>query len=131
MIQKLKFTDFSSVVEKKFNKISSDENNILVQMRTDKDKLWDLYLNTFPSEANPIFRERTEYDCNCCKNFIRKLGSLAYIDVNKNTIHTLWENLNVPSYFADVANKLDEYVKSCSIENYYYTSENIAGVIIK
>ena len=118
MIQKLNFTDFSSVVEKKFNKISSDENNILVQMRTNKDMLWNLYLNSFPSEANPIFRERTEYECNCCKNFIRKLGSLAYIDVNTNTIHTLWENLNVPSYFADVANKLDEYVKSCSIENY-------------
>jgi hypothetical protein len=127
MIQQLNFTDFSSVVEKKFNKISSDENNILVQMRTNKDTLWNLYLNSFPSEVNPIFRERTEYECNCCKNFICKLGSLAYINVNKNTIHTLWENLNVPSYFADVANKLDEYVKSCSIENYYYTSENIAG----
>ena len=64
MIQKLNFTDFSSVVEKKFNKISSDENNILVQMRTNKDTLWNLYLNSFPSEANPIFRERTEYECN-------------------------------------------------------------------
>lgn len=126
-VKKLKFTDFSSALEKKFNEISKNENNILVQMRTDKDYLWNLYLDSFPSEVNEIFRERREYDCNCCKNFIRKLGSVAYINVNKNTIHTLWENLNVSSYFADIASKLDEYVKSCKIENYYYTSENIAG----
>lgn len=125
MYTKLPFIDFSKVVEKQFNTIATDDNVLLVSMRIDKDKLWDTYLNAFPEEVNQIFRERREYDCNCCKNFIRKLGSVCYIKNNK--LFSIWDNIKVDSYFQLVVDKLAEFVKSHNIENYFYTSESIAG----
>ena len=48
-----------------------------------KDEMWETYLKSFPKGANPIFRERTEHDCNCCKNFIRAVGNVVEIVGNK------------------------------------------------
>lgn len=123
--QKLPFTVFSQAVEAHFNTITSNENNIFVSMKLDKDKLWETYLNSFPTEVNQIFRERRNYDCNCCKNFIKKLGAVAYIKNDK--LHTIWEGIKVDGYFQAVVDALDAFVKTAQIDNYYFTSERIAG----
>lgn len=122
---KLPFIDFSKEVEKQFNKIATNNEVTLVSMRIDKDELWNTYLDAFPSEVNQIFRERREYDCNCCKNFIRKVGAVCYILNNK--LYSIWDNVKVDGYFQVVVDKLSEFVKSHNIENYFFTSEGIAG----
>lgn len=30
-----------------------------------------------PAGTNPIFRERTEHDCSCCRNFVKNLGNVV------------------------------------------------------
>ena len=32
-----------------------------------KDALWDTYLASFPEGSNPVYKTRTEHDCQCCK----------------------------------------------------------------
>ena len=39
------------------------------------EELWAEYLRAFPAGTNPIFRERTEHDCSCCRHFVRDVGN--------------------------------------------------------
>lgn len=123
-MDKLNFKSFSTIVETQFNKMVSDSDNTLVRVAVDNDKLWDLYLNSFPQEFNGIFRERRNYDCNCCKNFIRRVGNL--IALKGDQVVSIWD-VQVEGYFQLVADKMSEYVKSARIDNIYATSEQIAG----
>ena len=45
----------------------------------DKDLLWQHYLGAFPVGTNPIFRKRQEYDCSCCRHFIKRVGHVVGI----------------------------------------------------
>lgn len=123
-MDKLNFKDFSTVVEAQYNKMVADTNATLVRVAVDLDELWNLYLNAYPQNANGIFRERRAYDCNCCKNFIRRVGNL--VALNDTEITSVWD-VTVPGYFQDVANVMAEYVKAQRIDTIYATSESIAG----
>lgn len=123
-MDKLNFKNFSTVIESQFNNMVGDSNATLVRVEVDNDKLWDMYLNSFPQEFNGIFRERRNYDCNCCKNFIRRVGNL--ISLKGDDVVSIWD-VKVEGYFQLVADAMSAYVKSARIDNIYATSENIAG----
>ena len=53
------------------------------------EEMWNLYLDSFPSYANQIFRVRREYDCSCCKNFIKTLGNVVAIEGEK--LISIWD----------------------------------------
>lgn len=123
-MDKLNFKNFSTTVESQFNRMVSDADATLVRVAVDNDTLWNLYLNSFPQEFNGIFRERRNYDCNCCKNFIRRVGNL--IALKGDQVISIWD-VQVEGYFQQVADAMSAYVKSARIDNMYATSENIAG----
>ena len=64
------FEVFSSKVHAQFTEMSKDE---LYTVDISGDTLYELYLSAFPEGTNPIYKERTEHDCSCCKNFIRNI----------------------------------------------------------
>jgi hypothetical protein len=53
------------------------------------DDLWTTYLAAFPEGTNPIYRERTEHDCSCCKQFIRNIGNVVTIQDGK--LVSIWD----------------------------------------
>lgn len=61
------FKNFKLAIAKQFDEMSKHE---LFRVDVDKDLLWNTYLSSFPEGTNPIYRERTEHDCSCCKQFI-------------------------------------------------------------
>ncbi len=123
-MEKLSFKDFSTAVEANLNSMLSNPAYTIVRTKTIPDEMWGLYLNSYPKDVNGIFRERANYDCNCCKNFVRRVGNV--LALNGNEVISVWD-VEVPGYFQDVANALSNYAKSARIDNFYYTSEKIAG----
>ena len=70
------FSTFKQAVTAQFALM---EKGMLLTTKVSKDELWDTYLGSFPEGSNPIFRERTEHDCSCCKQFIRTMGDVVYM----------------------------------------------------
>jgi hypothetical protein len=81
----------------------------------DKDAMWNHYLDSFPEGTNPIFRERREYDCSCCRNFIKRLGNVVAI-VNGERV-SIWDTDIAEPAFQAVARKMSEFVHAAPIED--------------
>lgn len=109
-------------------------NNVLAMSATglfmtniDKDALWDLYLSSFPAGTNPLYRERTEHDCTCCKQFIRNIGGVVTIDSDLNVI-SIWDNIQLGNEYDVVAAALSAYVKQHAIVDVYFNDTKKVGV---
>ncbi|MHA1302119.1 MAG: hypothetical protein ACTSPI_00255 [Candidatus Heimdallarchaeaceae archaeon] len=105
------FKIFGDAVKKQMDKMKKKD---LFVADLEKDKLWDLYLKSFPEGTNPIYKERTEHDCNCCKNFIRDVGNLVTIENGKLT--TIWD-INIEGYYNIVAEALSNFLKKQKVTN--------------
>jgi len=58
------FKKFTSIVRDNFNKMS--KGNLYV-VDCGKDDIFEAYLASFPEGSNPLYKERTEHDCQCCQ----------------------------------------------------------------
>ena len=116
------FQKFKLPVAKQFEKMSKHP---LFRADVDKDTLWATYLESFPEGTNPIFRERREYDCSCCRQFVRAVGDMvAIID---GAIVSIWDVLCQEPAYQAVANALSALVKSRPIGNAFLNVEPVAG----
>lgn len=122
-MSKVPFSVFNDAIQKQFALMVAS-GFPLVSLNTNSDVIWDTYLNSFPEGTNPIFRERREYDCNCCKNFVRRLGNVAAI--TPNGYMTIWD-VEVPGYYNDVAKAMNAFISKHSIRDIFVTSEPVAG----
>lgn len=97
----------------------------MYRVTLDKDKLWETYLNSYPEGTNPMFRQRTEHDCNCCKQFIRAVGNaVAYKD---GKVISIWDVKVSDPNFQIVVNKLAEFVRSHEVTDEFLHYEGTAG----
>lgn len=116
------FIKLKSAITKQFNHMKEYE---LFRVQVDKEVLWSTYINSFPNGTNPIFKERTEHDCQCCKSFIRAIGDVVAIIDGK--LVSIWD-IKVDNFYQEVADSLSILVKSCSINNIFLHTESVAGV---
>jgi hypothetical protein len=118
------FNVFKSAISTQFALMSKYP---LYRTDVDKDQLWQLYLSSFPAGTNPIYRERTEYDCSCCRSFIRSIGDV--VAVVEGRLVSLWNiaPTSEPAYDA-VAASLASYVLSRPIAGPFYHYEPTAGI---
>lgn len=119
----MEFITFKQAVAAQFKHMSG---GALFTTMVDKDDVWNMYLSSFPEGTNPIYRERTEHDCSCCKQFIRDVGNVVAI-VNGKLV-SIWD-VELPCIrgYKDVAKALSELVKSYPIDNVFYHFEPTAG----
>ncbi|KPK66790.1 MAG: hypothetical protein AMS21_01150 [Gemmatimonas sp. SG8_38_2] len=90
-----------------------------------KDDLWETYLSSFPNGSNPIYRERTEHDCNCCRSFIKACGNVVTVVGNKMT--SIWDvEVDEPNYQA-VVDGMAALVKSRPIRTRFVRTEKTLG----
>ncbi len=121
----MEFKNLKKLMQENFKEVTSNIN-YLFEVDVDKDEMWDLYLNSFPSGTNEIYREKREYDCSCCKQFIKNFGNVVFLKDNK--IKTIWEIETNELKFQPVMNALNDYIKSKLISNVYISKFNKIGV---
>lgn len=117
----VKFHDFKTAIYKQFKSISSSE---LFKTDVDKNILWETYLASFPEGTNPIFRERTEHDCQCCKQFIRACGNMVSIIDNK--LVSIWD-VQVGDHYQIVTDAMSKLIKRHDIRDIFRHREKKVG----
>lgn len=115
------FNEFKIAIDHQFRIM---EGHGLFYTDTDKHDLWKTYLLSFPAGSNPIFKERTEHDCQCCKQFIRACGSVVSIIDGK--LISIWD-IDIGGDYQVVADELSKLVLSNEIKNKYLHYEKNLG----
>lgn len=120
----MEFIEFKKLFQQNFADMVKDAD-ILFEIEVDKDEFWNLYLDSFPAGTNEIYRERREFDCSCCRHFIKAIGNAVIIKNNK--IRTMWEFNTGDSTWQTVINALDAYLKAKAVTNMYVSKFNSVG----
>lgn len=120
----MNFKGFRDLIGRRFAEISKDATH-LFEVEVDKDEFWNMYLDSYPEGTNEIYRKRREYDCSCCRHFIKNFGNVVVIKDNK--INTIWDVDTGDSTFQPVADAMAAYIKSHAVTNVYVTNFNKIG----
>ncbi|ALA07671.1 hypothetical protein PBC6_078 [Bacillus phage PBC6] len=108
----MEFKQFKKELKKNFKGLVQEVDH-LFEVEVDKDVMWDLYLDSFPEGTNQVFRERREYDCSACRNFIRNMGNVVVIKDNK--VHTIWDFQVESTTFQPVLDALSRFIKGHAV----------------
>lgn len=121
----MSFKIFRNKIANNFLGLAKDAVQMF-EVGVDKDEFWNLYLNSFPEGSNPIYRERTEHDCSCCRHFIKNVGNIVFIKNNK--MYTIWDiEINDIAY-QTVANVLSAYLKERAVTDVFVTKDKSIGI---
>lgn len=103
------YHNFVLAIQKQLTKMAKTG---LFEVTLDKDQVWNHYLDSFPAGTNNLFRERREYDCNCCKQFIRDVGRVVTF-VNGKRV-SIWD-IQVPGYYQTVVDALSVLINTAPV----------------
>lgn len=119
------FKDFVKAIQKNLQQMSKDSSRLFT-VNVDTEELYNLYLDSFPEGTNEIYRERREYDCSCCRHFIRDVGNV--VSIKNGELHTIW-GINPVSddKYNVVAAALDAYVKQKAVLGVFLKKEKRIG----
>jgi len=120
----MEFKEFKGLLQEHVSKIMEDQT-ILFVTDVNKDELWDTYLESFPEGTNLIFRERREYDCSCCRQFIKTFGNV--VAIKDNAIISIWDFEVGSPTFQPVINTLSALVKAAPIRDAFISKESAIG----
>lgn len=112
----MEFKEFRNELQKHFVEMTKDATH-LFEVEVDKDEMWNTYLDSYPTGTNEIFRKRREYDCSCCRQFIKGIDNAVVI--KDNSIITIWDlNLGDEKYQV-VADVMAAFIRSKAVTNIY------------
>lgn len=96
----------------------------LFEVSLEKEVVWNTYLASFPAGTNELFRERREYDCNCCKQFIRDLGRVVTFVEGKRV--SIWD-VQVTGYYQVVVDALAALIRTAPVSDEFLHFQTKVG----
>jgi len=118
------FKAFRKDFDAHFNTLTASNTQLFIA-DIDPDKLWQIYLDSFPAGTNEIYKERREHDCSCCRAFLKNYGGIVYIENGKMV--SLWDFETSQYPYQEVINAMKAYVDTCTIKNVFISPERILG----
>lgn len=115
------FEVFSKAVHKRFVEMSKRELFVV-----HVEDVFAKYLEAYPEGSNPTYRQRTVHDCQCCKQFVRRLGCL--VNIIGGEVKTVWDDLDLPCPYKEVAEQMCELVKGSTVLTVFRTKERKYGI---
>lgn len=120
----LDFKIIRNALEDNFKKMCEEYENLFV-VELDKDELWNTYLNTIPAKDNKIYRTRREFDCSCCRHFIKDIGNV--VAINGTEMVSIWDFETESDTWNTVLKAMSEFVKKHNVTDVYVTKFDYVG----
>lgn len=121
----MEFAEFRDLLRHHVANVTKSSKLFTVEL--DPDELWDFYLDSFPAGTNEIFRERREFDCSCCRSFVKKFGNV--VAIKDNQLITIWDFKVDDEKYQTVIDALAAAVKECEVTNVFrYRFRTIGGL---
>jgi len=121
-MEKVPFAVFGEAVFQQFNSMIA---NGLFRVQLEKELLWQMYLGSFPAGSDPMYKKRTEHDCQSCRHFIRTVGGVVTVIDGK--LVSIWD-VQIGGYYQVVADAMSELVKVCPIDNIFLSTDKNIGM---
>lgn len=119
------FKDFAAIVNAAFVAATNGGDTNPFVADVEPDALWEAYLSAFPEGTNPIYRERREHDCTCCRQFIRHVGHVVAMHRETGAILTVWDDAaeRAPHPYNLVAAALRDMVRGAFFKDVFLVTE--------
>lgn len=109
------FKTYKKQLQDNFKKLVEKSPHLFV-VDVDKEDLWTWYIMSFSSDPAKM----QEYNCNCCKSFVRNYGNV--VGIVDNEIVTMW-NFEAFEEFETVNKRMNKLVSSAKIRDIFKCSE--------
>ncbi|MFR2774810.1 MAG: YfaP family protein [Anaerostipes sp.] len=120
------FVKFRDQLATHFNEMQKDVYYLYV-VNVDKDELWNKYLDSFPEGTNEIYRKRREYDCSCCRHFIKSIGNV--VKIKDGQVITIWDFNTEDNTYKPVLKALSSYIKEKTVTDIFLCTNKKVGVL--
>lgn len=119
--------EFNKKIQGQFNQMM--KSGKLFRVALPGEEIWSLYINSFSTESNPVFRDpnSTSKNCNHCKNFIRRYGNVVSIDENYS-ITTIFDVV-ANEEFKQTVSTLTDAIKSSKITEVFFETFNELNIL--
>lgn len=116
------FHVFAKAVRRQFDAMAKDA---LFVVASDRDAIWAAYMAAFPAGSNPVFRQRTEHDCACCRAFIRSVGNV--VGLKDGVVTTVWDVTGLPAHYQEVADRMAAHIRALPIRDVFLVKQARQG----
>jgi hypothetical protein len=114
----MEFSDFLKEFKKNAENIF-ESNQHLFLANVEKEDLWNTYLESYPTDKNKVFRVRREFDCSCCRSFIKNFSNV--VSIQDGEIVTFWDFDTNDDTFQPMIEAMREIVKSSFVSDSFVT----------
>jgi hypothetical protein len=122
---KMNIKGVKKALNENFIKMTKDQTH-LFEVDLDKDELWNLYLDSFPTGTNEIYRVRREHDCSACRQFIKKIGNV--VTIQDGVVKSVWDFETNDIEYKPVMETLAAFVKSRSVSDVWINKFPTIGI---
>ena len=120
----MEFRKFAEKVNERFQSMMKT-STVMFEVDSDKETIWDTYLESFPNGTNEIYITNTEHDCSACRHFIKQFGGVVSIKDGK--MESIWD-IDIDNEYGVVAKALSDYVHSLPIRDVHLEKDPVVGI---
>ena len=116
------FVKLREAIQARYDLLAKNQD-VLYYKNVDRDKIWEVYLNSFPTET------RQEYNCNCCKSFLRQFSGI--VAIKNNQVLSIWDIdlKGIDEEYRAAVRNINKYIATLPVGDIFVTDTRKLGTI--